>query len=236
MKTTKRSISTFVALAALALTFSTRPLAAQDEESSDDPVELMRQIRRNMVKIEEELGKITPATAGRGEQVQSDILKLLEGMQRRQGQVVKDIDDMIKQLKLKDSSSGGGGGGGGKSGQKPSDSQQNGKNSKPRDRNKPDKPNGGQKKPSGKDQKKGGGQPEDNSGKEKDKGENTENQNLPPEGPREKIKQDLINQIWGNLPKELRQKLVDRNFDEVTPEYEGEVVEYFKKTNTPKKN
>ncbi len=46
---------------------------------------------------------------------------------------------------------------------------------------------------------------------------------------------DLVNELWGNLPRELRQKLVDRNFDEVTPEYEAEVVEYFKKTNVPVK-
>jgi hypothetical protein len=34
---------------------------------------------------------------------------------------------------------------------------------------------------------------------------------------------------WGNLPAELRQKLMSRNFDEFTPEYQEEIKAYFRK-------
>ncbi len=44
-----------------------------------------------------------------------------------------------------------------------------------------------------------------------------------------------LNDIWGNLPPEVRQKLVDRNFDDFTPEYEAEIREYFKKTSASKR-
>ncbi len=208
-------------------------LAAQDDEGgAADPAELMRQIRRNMSRIEEEFSKLGPASTERGEQVRKDIERLLEGLQKRQGQVVKDIDDVIKQLKKSDSSSSSGGGGG------KSDSQQNQKNSQARDRNKPQKPQDGKQKgqkkdQQGKEQKDGG--KEDNSQKERDAGKNTNTKQPPPPARLEKVAHPDLNEIWGNLPKELRQKLVDRNFDDFTPEYENEVQEYFRRTNVVKK-
>ena len=45
-----------------------------------------------------------------------------------------------------------------------------------------------------------------------------------------------MNEIWGNLPQELRQKLVDRNYDDFTPEYKEQIEEYFRKTGTAPKN
>ena len=38
-----------------------------------------------------------------------------------------------------------------------------------------------------------------------------------------------IREKWGVLPPELRQKLVDRNFKDFTPEYEAAIKAYFRK-------
>jgi hypothetical protein len=211
---------------------------SQDEEGPS-PVELARQIRRNMLKIEEELSKAGNHDPARGEQVRKDIEDMLDTMKQRQQQVVKDIDDIVKQFK---SCSGSSEGKGGKS-----NSNENQNKSRPRDRNqqgKPRDPNDGNKdeqagKPKPKDGKKPGkqkgGGAEDNSQKEQDPGDKQ------PGDPREELKAEKVakinlNEIWGNLPPELRQKLIDRNFDDFTPEYKEQIAEYFKKTGSaPKK-
>jgi hypothetical protein len=229
---------------AVSLTFSGAALRAQDPKSDQQdegpsPAELAKQIRRNMLKIEEDLQKAGTHDPARGEQVKKDFDKLLEGMKGRQDQVVKDIDEIVKSIKTSNSSSGSSGS---------SDSNQNQKQSKSRDRNqsdqksgKPRDPNGGKPKdgkPKQKDaqkpgNKKGSGA-EDNGKKEPDPGENTPGD--PRESPKaEKFARINLNEIWGNLPPELRQKLIDRNFDDFTPEYKAQIEEYFKKTSSLKK-
>lgn len=233
------SFTRLIALAAtLALCFGAA-LRAQDpadDEGAVNPADLARQIRRNMLKIEEDLGKAGTHDPTRGDQVRKDLEKLLDGMKNRQDQVVKDIDDIVKQLKTSSCSSG-------KSGS--SDSNQNQKQSKKRDRNQsdqksgkprdPNKPEQGKEKGEQPQDKKGAGK-EDNSRKDQNSGENVEGDPRERPGP-EKAAHINLNEIWGNLPPELRQKLVDRNFDDFTPEYKAQIDEYFKKTgSTPKKN
>jgi hypothetical protein len=224
-----------VACAVFAGTLCAQDPVSGTEEEGPDPAELARQIRRNMIKIEEDLSKAGTHDARRGDQVRKDLDKLLESMKQRQGQVIKDIDDIVKQLKVC-----GGGGSGSR------DSNENQKQSGARDRNesqkqgKPRDPNSGKeqssKKPrSGQKPKsqKGGG-PEDN--RPTPPGD-TQNQPGDPRGelPPEKVPHVNLNEIWGNLPPELRQKLIDRNFDDFTPEYEAQIQEYFRKTSTPPK-
>lgn len=219
-------------LLCLALGWSTSALAQEpagpeEAQKGPDATELTRQIRRNMIKIEDDLEKIGKHDASRGEQVKEDIDRLIDSMKQRQEQVVKDIDDVVKQFKKC------GNGGGGKS-----DSNENQKNSKARDRNKPSKPRDQNqaegKKPEGKQGKKPSGGQEDNTAKAQKDG-----QNLPsdprgsPEG--ERAPHIDLNEIWGNLPPELRQKLISKNFDDFTPEYKEQIAEYFKKTSTVKK-
>jgi hypothetical protein len=228
----------FASVLALALGAA---LPAQDptdpqDEGAVNPADLARQIRRNMLKIEEDLGKIGTHDPSRGEQVRKDIDKLLEGMKGRQDQVIKDIDDIVKQLKTSNCNSG-------KQGS--SDSNQNQKQSRKRDRNQSDqksgKPRDGNKPEQGKDKKPGqqppkGNGEENNNQKDRDSGENVEGDPQDRPGP-EKATHINLNEIWGNLPPELRQKLVDRNFDDFTPEYKAQIDEYFKKTGSaPKKN
>ena len=83
-------------------------------------------------------------------------------------------------------------------------------------------------------EKKGNG-PENNMNKEQDPGENKPGDPRD-EPPPEKFAKVNLNEIWGNLPPELRQKLVDRNFDDFTPEYKEQITEYFKKTSGAPKN
>jgi len=209
-----------------------------EEESGPSPVELARQIRRNMLKIEDDLAKAGTHDAARGEQIKEDLEKLLDSMKQRQDQVIKDIDEIVKQIKIGNCSSGK---------QSERDSNENQKNSRARDRNqsqKQGKPRDQNqaKKPGGKQNPKDGKQPqnkkgsgaEDNSQKDQDPGENAQGD---PRGEpkQEKFARVDLNEIWGNLPPELRQKLIDRNFDDFTPEYTEQIKEYFQKTgSTPK--
>ena len=75
--------------------------------SGPSPVELARQIRRNMLKIEEDLSKAGTHDPTRGEQVKKDLEELLDSMKQRQDQVVKDIDEIVKQIKVSNCNSGG---------------------------------------------------------------------------------------------------------------------------------
>jgi hypothetical protein len=210
------------------------PGGEPDDGNKPNPQDLARQIRRNMIKIEEELSKAGTHDPSKGEQVRKDLENLLETMKQRQGQVVKDIDAIVEQMKCN-----GGGGSGSK------DSNENQGKSKSRDRNKPENqgkprdPNSGEqpgkkpkdgKKPS--DQKGGGA--EDNRRKAEDEGHNQPGDPRGEPPPERFVKIDL-NEIWGNLPSELRQKLVDRNFDDFTPEYKAQIDEYFRKTSSAPK-
>jgi hypothetical protein len=225
-----------LALAALVAVFvggaarAQDPKPEQEDESGPSPVELARQIRRNMLKIEEDLSKAGTHDPKRGEQVKKDLDELIDSMKQRQDQVIKDIDEIVKRIKVSKCNSGG---------QGESDSNENQKKSRPRDRNqaqnqgKPRDPNkSGQPKPKdGKPQKKKGGGPEDNSKKEEPQGENDPGDpRAQPKG--EKVPHTNLNEIWGNLPLEIRQKLVDRNYDDFTPEYKEQIEEYFRKTGT----
>ena len=207
------------------------------QEGAADPQELMRQVKRNLQKIEDELNRMK-ATPGDGAVDASARAADLDKLKRRQDQVVKDIDKIIEQMKQQ------GGGGGSSDDQKQNDSDKSGKEqSKPnsRDRNKSqkndkdqqsksDKKPGGDKK-DGESSKKPDGGKEDGGKKNADKPENAKGPS-PQQDPRKRTQHVDVNEIWGILPPEMRQKLVDRNFGEFTPEYEDEVRQYLKKVSS----
>lgn len=262
----------FGALLLAAFACCALPCRAQEADGAEvDPAELMRQIRRNLMKIEDELHRVKSAAAGEAsEAVRKDMDKLAETLKRRQEQVTKDIDEIIKQMKAQE---GGGGSSSsesdspppkGSQGKKPSSKNRNksegGKDDKSQgDKKQGDKGEGGKEqgdKEGGKDGKpeKGGdgegskpegGKPEPNGGDPKDgppgngrennagKGGAQENRDgaNPKQPAGRKVVQVQINEIWGRLPAEQRQKLVDRNFKDYTPEYEDEIREYLRRTN-----
>ena len=209
---------------------------AGDEEEGPSPADLARQIRRNMLKIETDLEKAGTHDPARGEQVKKDLEKLIDGMKQRQDQVIKDIDAIVDQIKLGNCSSGKQSERDSNENQKQSrarDRNQSQKQQKPRDGNQAKKPNGGKPKPqdANKPDKKKGGGAEDNTGKEQDPGKNEQGDPRGQPKP-EKVARINLNDIWGNLPPEIRQKLIDRNFDDFTPEYKDQIEEYFRKTST----
>ena len=135
---------------------------------------IARQIRCTTTKIEEDLGKAGKHDPAVGEQVQKDFEKLLEGMKSRQDQVVKDIDDIVKQIKTSNCNSG-------KQGS--SDSNQNQKQSRKRDRNQSDQEvgqlarseqAGGQRRRPGSSRRKRRAEQGKHSQKDQDPGENVE--------------------------------------------------------------
>jgi hypothetical protein len=251
--------------ALLACGFVVSPAVAQEPtpetaEEQVDPQELMRQIRRNLLKIEDELQKVeAAAAAATSADAKRDLDKLVETLRRRQDQVTKDIDEIVRQMKAQ-----GGGGGSGSSQSKSksksnsdskSNSQSSGKSgAKNRNQSEGGKKNDGSEsgaqdpkdgqgrkdQKGGKKDQKGGKQdpkddPEQGDGKPESgaKGGSAEKRNGPlPENPKGRVVvRPNVNEAWGRLPKEVRQKLTDRNFEDFTPEYEEEVKEYLRRTN-----
>lgn len=49
-----------------------------------------------------------------------------------------------------------------------------------------------------------------------------------------KIDHETLEGRWGNLPPELRQRLIERNFKEFTPEYQEELKAYYRRIANPK--
>ncbi len=216
----------------LVLVLSMLPAAAA-QPGGDDPAELLRQIQRNMTEIEKALSGIdATGAAGRGEQIVEDLERLVSGLRSRQDQIVKDLDEILKRMKLQQSSS---------QSQQNQDQQQSpksGRNQKPRAR---DRNQGGRQDP--KDRKEGQqGQdpkdesakrgedpksPENNKGKDEAEGENRAGTaRRDPAGRR--VDAARIIDRWGLLPEETRQRLVNDNFRDFTPEYEEEIRQYFR--------
>ena len=247
----------FGALLLAAFACCALPCRAQEADGAEvDPAELMRQIRRNLMKIEDELHRVKSAAAGEAsEAVRKDMDTLAETLKRRQEQVTKDIDEIVKQLKASQSGSGSGSSQsqsqskGGKSSQ----SKSGGKQSKDRNQSegakknpgkeggKPDRPEDGE---GQEPQKPEGGKPEQGDaksgkepqgGKEDNARKGAPGENRPGPNPADpkarRVVHAQLNEIWGRLPKEQRQKLTDRNFEDFTPEYEEEIKEYLRRTN-----
>jgi hypothetical protein len=192
-------------------------LPAQDPESTDAQIEeLVRQIRRNMVEVEREIDRVEAESAqSAAATTQADLQKLIDSLKGRGNQITADIDTIVKNLK---SSGGGGGGGSGKS-----DSQESSGQSQSRDRNQ--RENQGQNPQGGQPQ---GGGKEDNTGQDQAGGKNQQGQKKPEERQVE-LPVDWTMERWGQLPPELRQQLISRNFDAFTPSYLEDIKAYFKK-------
>lgn len=220
-------IPTTAILAVLAVFAGKVP--AQDD--SVDLNELARQIRRNMVLVEESLTELDAKTARmEGEHVVKNLEELIEESRaagsktaeelaellekatqaKRAGrQVVKDIQKLVENMER---SSGGGG--------KSSGGRQKQKSGQPRARdrnqaqNRPPQDQGGRKERDGQQNPPGGRNVDDQPKQYPDP---------------EKVKHPNIEDIWGVLPPELRQRLVNRSFRDFTPEYEREIKAYMRR-------
>lgn len=213
----------YASIVLLSLAAFAPSLAAQEPtEPAVNPAELLRQIQRNMEAVEKGLDELATEDAkAAGRRSVEDLNKLIDSLKSGGRQITTDIDTLIREMKS--SSSGGGGGGGGeKSKSQSKDRNQSKERGGAKDRNKPE--------PS---QQPGGGKPdngktEDNTAKDQPGGANGPG-NTRPEDPREKFRQELLEGRWGVLPPELRQRLVERNFREFTPEYQEELRAYFRR-------
>lgn len=223
-----KSITTFAIAAVFAFAL---PLAAQDGgEEGPDEREIVKQIKKDLDTLVEDLAKLASGeTSGDGERVVDNIDKLLEGMGGSGDRVVGNIDELLKKMKKQQSQSSGGGGGG-KSNPKPGGKQQ--QPGKRRDRNQQgekgqkDEPQQGKKpgeKPDGQGEPKGGDDERTpKQGKDPRK---------PPESAQERVPFLDDREVWGTLPPEVRQILIESSYRDYFPEYEREISEYMKSLN-----
>ena len=213
-------------------------LAAQAVHAQEvNPEELIRQIHRNMRQIEDDLARTEAEAAKQAStQTQEDLQKLIDQMQGRSRQIGKDMDDLLEAIKNMKSSSSSSSSGSGQPSSKPGGQAKNQGKPGSRNRNESENPEGsrqgeqqGQEKPG----KPKGSAGEDNSQKpQPGEGENR------PSGERvepdpEKVLHQHLHERWGMLPPEMRQRLIDRNFQDFTPEYELEIRAYFKRILNP---
>ena len=82
-------------LAALTLALGL-PTAAPAQVDGVDPLEIARQVRRNMLNVEESLNEIeNKSAAAAARSIPEDLDKLIKGNRRRGIQITKDIDALI---------------------------------------------------------------------------------------------------------------------------------------------
>jgi len=221
------------------LSLSQTPLSAQEGVNVR---ELARQIHRNMLKVEESLEAADNEAAGAAaKQAARDLKKLIkpkardksstsdqakqrsQEITRRGQQVVKDIEAIIKAFK-----SSGGGQGQGRQQQSSGKQKRGQKSPESRDRNRSERQKGKKPGQQKKKSRKPRGAKEDNRQKNPPGGRN-QNANRRPPQRKEDARFRNLEGKWGLLPPEKRQRLVDRNFKDFTPEYEREIKAYFKK-------
>lgn len=211
---------------ALVLACACSPSLMAQGEPEVDLAELLRQIRRNMIEVEKDLDRAqAEAAKASAAEAKEKLDKLAFDMNSRGNQITKDIDELIENMPQ--CSGGGSSGGSGKS-QKPS-GKKDSSQSKSRDRNNPE--NQGKEPQGSKPGKPQNGEKEDNSAKDDAGGKN---RNAPPrQDPKAKARHVDVEGRWGNLPPELRQRLVESNLFEFTPDYQEEIKAYFKRVFNP---
>lgn len=192
--------------------------------------DLIRQIRRNMIETERSIDQVeSEATTENATAAKKRLDELLKKLDQGGKQITNDIDEVIKKIPR---GGGGGGGGGGQSSSSSGSDSQGQDQSGSKDRNQRDDSGGqpeGESK--GQQQQNGGG---DSNGENPEGGENRPGRRKP-EDRTEVVPSPDDAQRWGFLPEELRQRLLDRNFREFTPEYQRELRNYFRRTFNPKR-
>lgn len=224
-----------LAVGLVALFLPITPAQGQDPQAQMAEVqELVRQIRRNMVEAEREVDR-TQAEAAKeaSDTSKKKIEELIEQLKGRGGQITKDIDEVIEKLPR----GGGGGGGGGGQQQQSQGSQGQQDQSGSRDRNQ--RENEGQDGQQNQNQNQNQNN-QQNQGNNDSNGENPNSGannrgNRPQQPPTENIQAPDDAERWGFLPKELRQRLIDRNYREFTPEYQREIKNYFRRLSKPRR-
>lgn len=90
----------FTGLIASMILISAPTAGAQDDTGEQvDIKELAKQVRRNMVKVEQEIDQVEAAAAqAQGEAARENLEKLIKSMQGRGDQITSDIDEIIKNI------------------------------------------------------------------------------------------------------------------------------------------
>ncbi len=207
------------------------PIARAQDETEIDPREIVKEIQKDLDELVDAYAKLAGDDSAAGEKVVTNIDKLLEGLDSNQKDVIKSINELLKNMKQNESSSGGGGGqsssskGKGKSGGKP----------KARDRNKDPKEKPGQGKPQQKGKKPSGNQQPDGPEKSQDRPGQKKSGQRPPNSGEEKIPFIDDRVSWGKLPPETQQLLIENNFRDYFPDYDKAISDYLKSLNRRRK-
>ncbi|MCB9831315.1 MAG: hypothetical protein H6807_02490 [Planctomycetes bacterium] len=226
--TVDRRLVLVLVLALFALLVPATRGLAQEEF---DPREAIKEIKKDMARLREDFARLQGDTSTeKAERVIENIDKLLEGLQNSQSGVIGKIDELIRNQKLQDSSS--------SSSQDPQQGKQKSqgnqgkgqKQPKPQSRDHNQKP-GDQKRdePQDGESKEPGDQP---TGKENhDKPEQSERNLKQPDSGTEVVPVIQDAEVWGRLPPEVRQLLIERNYRDYYPNYEKEIADYLKALN-----
>jgi pyruvate kinase len=87
-------------MAVMAVALAPAVLTAQEAANGVDPLEIARQIRRNMVRVEESLHEMEGRRAREAaREAASAMDELVQGSRRRGEQIIKDIDALISTFK-----------------------------------------------------------------------------------------------------------------------------------------
>lgn len=217
-------------LIAAVLCLSAPAVQAQDEPF--DPREAVKKISEGFDTILESLNEMSATDASvSGSEVVDNIDKLLDSMKAAQDDVVKNIDDLIRNQKRQNSNSSSSSGSSKGQPKQGSSGQPQGKQGggKKRDRNQSD---GEGKKPGDQKKEEAGKKPgedgEPQGEKSTEKSEQTNGGRRPSDKPQEVYRQILEAGGWGYLPDEMKQRLIESNFRDWFPDYDREIRDYLK--------
>ena len=186
---------------------------------------LIERIREGMKKVDENL--LSASARGVPEKMKENaryLEELLDDTRGRAGQVIRDLDRLIRSVKYMKQQSGGGGqcsqpprGGGGES-------------SRNRPRTERQDP-GLRKNPASGEKKKAGGEKEKGEGAPRDRKSGKDKGGKPPEKPPEKMRRPDLSGRWGVLPPKIQKEILNFNIENFPEKYRKWLEEYYRRVN-----
>lgn len=217
---------TALAVAAAAFHLAAPACAQDGGDERSEMRKIVKQIKEDLDTLVEDLARLSTGEGkDEGDRVVKNIDELLEGMGGSGDRIVSNIDELLAKMKKQSSSSSGGGGGKSKpSGQRKQRPGQRRDRNQQGEKDQHDQPHG--KKP---DEQDGNSKP--NGGEDERMPKQGKDPRKPPESDEERVPFLDDREVWGTLPPEVRQILIESSYRDYFPEYEREISDYLKSLN-----
>ncbi|MCB9899505.1 MAG: hypothetical protein H6825_15980 [Planctomycetes bacterium] len=225
------TLTTLVLLAVLQTGGDPHHPGQQAQPQGDNPQrELVERIRKTLKRIDEELLDTADAE-------DEDVAVSLADLRDKHEQVIRDLEELIKQAKYRQSNQSSSSG---SSSDHSQGSSQNQQQPKPRENDgsrapdqgekdapQPEQPQGGSEEQKQREQSQADKQPQDQDAADRESGSNKDNTSIPPD-PIEPVTRQDVDGRWGLLPPKLQERLTNLHVDDVPERYRTWLEAYIK--------